>query len=243
MQTTARDSSARTAPSAGSSDSIASCFTRGSFVCPAASVVFWWQKTNVSPASSRSAIRSMRLRRSPGASSVSGASIVSSPTEVASPRRNADSPMNVPRRPCRSSKLGSGRSRPHHFSVTTLKLSPSSRFITSRLHASAARAVRSASGASACGRRTGWRSRKKASVSVTRSSAPPEIRSTASPRQTCESENVSPSTSIPSHDSTSRCASAASRSGSGRPVSHQPPSRRSAGRSAAYANTCSAETS
>ena len=37
----------------------------------------------------------------------------------------------------------------------------------------------------ACGRSSGCRSRKKASVSVTRSSAPPAIRSTASPRQTC----------------------------------------------------------
>ena len=44
-------------------------------------------------------------------------------------------------------------------------------------------------------------------------SAPPEMRSTASPRQTWLSENVSPSTSIPSQDTTSRSASSASRPG------------------------------
>ena len=72
-------------------------------------------------------------------------------------------------------------------------------------------------------------SRKNASVSVTHSLAPPSTRSTASPRQTWESENVSPSTVMPSHASTSRSASSASRSGSGRPVSHQPSARRWAG--------------
>ena len=101
-------------------------------------------------------------------------------------------------------------------------------------HSSAARAVRSASGASACGRNTGWRSRKNASLSVTRSSAPPPATlRTASPRHTWTSEKVRPSIVMPSHASTSRSASAASRSGSGRPVSHQASSRRSAGRSAA----------
>src|SRR5207247_2070855 len=105
-----------------------------------------------------------------------------------------------------------------HFSVITLKRSPSSRRITSRVHSSQARAVRSASGTSGCGRSMGCQARKNASLSVTRSSAPPEIRRTASPRQTSVSENVSPSTSIPSQRSTSPRASSASRSGAGQPV-------------------------
>ena len=115
--------------------------------------------------------------------------------------------------PWRSRNDGTCRGRPNHLSVITLNRSPSSRRITSRVHSSHGRAVRSASGTTACGRRTGYQARKNASLSVTRSSAPPEIRSTASPRQTCVSEKVSPSTSIPSQRSTSRSASSASRSG------------------------------
>ena len=71
-------------------------------MCPAASVAFWWTNTKVSPAARRSSTMSSRRARSASALSDSGASIVSSPTVFASPRRNADSPMNVPRRPCRS---------------------------------------------------------------------------------------------------------------------------------------------
>ena len=103
--------------------------------------------------------------------------------------------------------------------------------------------MRSASGTSGCGRSTGYHARKNESLSVTRSSAPPEMRTIASPRQTCESENVRPSTTIPSHRPTSFSASSASRAGSGRPVNHHAPSRCSAGRSAAYANTSSGLTS
>src|SRR5262249_10176879 len=72
-------------------------------------------------------------------------------------------------------------------------------------------------------RRTAW-------VRVTSPSAPPETRTTASPRHSCASVKRRPSTSSPSHASTSSSASSASRSGSGRPVSHHPSSRRSAGR-------------
>jgi hypothetical protein len=241
MQTIAR--SVGSSLSAASSAAIVSRFTAGSFVCPAASVVFWWQKTNVSPVSRRCRASSTRPRRSPTGSSVSGASTGSSPSAVPSPRRKAESAAKAPVTPCRSRKLGTARGRPNHFSVITSKRSPSSRRSTSRVHSSQARAVPSASGTSAWGRSSGCHARKKASVSVTRSSAPPEMRSTASPRQTCASENVRPSTSIPSQRSTSRSASSASPSGSGRPVSHQPSGRRSAVRSAAYANTCSPLTS
>ena len=54
--------------------------------------------------------------------------------------------MNVPETPCRSANVGASRGRPHHFSVITLKRSPSRRRRTSRVHSSAALAVRSASG-------------------------------------------------------------------------------------------------
>ena len=130
-------------------------FRSGSFVCPAASALFWCANTNVSPASSRSRIDATRPRRSAVGSSVSFASTASSPTARARPRRNADSAMNVPRRPWRSSNVGTCRGRPHHFNVITLKRSPSSRRITSRVHSSAARAVRDASGTSGCGRNSG----------------------------------------------------------------------------------------
>ena len=69
-------------------------------------------------------IRSTRRRRSAAGSSVSGSSIASSPIQRARPRRNADSPTNVPRSPCRCSKVGTGLGRPHHLSVITLKRSP-----------------------------------------------------------------------------------------------------------------------
>ena len=253
-QTIAR-SRPRRPRSTASSDSMTARFTSGSFVCPAASVAFWWTKTKLSPARNRASTSSSRAFRSPGASLDSGAATVSSPIVCASPRRNADSPMNVPCRPCRSRNVGTGFGLPHHFNVITLNTgrpAPARRVLIScsasssivqRVHSSAARAVRSASAVIASGRSTGWRSRKNASVSVTPSSAPPSMRRTASPRHSCASVKNNPSTSSPSHASTSACASAASRSASGRPVSHRPSSRRSAGRSAAYANTCAADTS
>ena len=125
MQTIAR--SVGRSPSAASSAAIVSRLTFGSFVWPAASVVFWWQKTNVSPASSRSRASATRPRRSPTGSSVSGASTASSPSAVPRPRRKAESAANAPATPWRSRKLGTCRGRPNHLSVITLKRSPSSR--------------------------------------------------------------------------------------------------------------------
>ena len=94
--------------------------------------------------------------------------------------------------------------RPNHLSVITLKRSPSSRphhlarpRLARRARCARPRARAAAAAAAGC------QARKNASVSVTRSSAPPAIRRTASPRQTWVSEKVRPSTSIPSQRSTS----------------------------------------
>ena len=173
---------------------------RGSFVWPAASVVFWWQKTNVSPASSRSRASSTRPRRSATGSSVSGASTGSSPSARPSPRRNAESAAKAPVTPCRSRKLGTGRGRPNHLSVITLNRSPSRRRITSRVHSSQALAVRLGfRQRRGCGRSSGCQvAEEGVGVGDPLVARRRRCRSTASPRQTCASENVSPSTSIPS---------------------------------------------
>ena len=218
--------------SSASSASIVACLTRGSFVWPASSVVFWWTKTNVVAGVEPLATARVggagrpRSRRSRAPRSARARSAA----QAAQERRLADE------RPAEAVSLLEERrhrvGRPHHLSVITLKRSPYETGCDHdrRVHSSAARrgplqprARRPAAAAPGC------RSRKNASVSVTRGSAPPETRRTASPRQTCVSENVRPSTSIPSQRSTSAAASSSSSSGSGRPVSH---SRRRAARRA-----------
>ena len=173
----------------------------------------------------------------------------------ARPSRNFESPRKLPCRPWRSRKLGFDRRRPHHLSVITfnggspsearrsLIWCPPSSSIVCRVHVSAARAVSSASGTCGCGFSTGYHSLKKASESVTRSSAPGNTRRIASPRSRCASSNRNPSTSSPSQAATSSAESCSSSPLRGRPVSQSPSSRRSAGRSAAKANTCPASIS
>ena len=100
-------------------------------------------------ASSRARTCSSRRRRSSTGSSVSGSTTGSRPTYAPSPRRKARLADERPPTPCRSRNVGTSGGRPHHLSVITLNCSPSSRRITSRVHSSAARAVRSASGTSA----------------------------------------------------------------------------------------------
>ena len=162
--------------------SMVSRLTRGSLVWPASSGALRWQRTNVAPSSSARRARPMRSRSAAAGSASSGAATNAIPRARARPPRNGDAPTITPSRPWRSPKAGAGRGRPHHFSVTAVSPRPPGAARTvARLHASAARAVAAASGTRATGRITGWRSRKKGSVSVTASWPPPPTRRIPSP--------------------------------------------------------------
>ena len=115
--------------------------------------------------------------------------------------------------------------------------------IVRRVQDSAALAVRSASGTTASGRSTGWRSRKKASVSVMRSSAPPMMRSTASPRRRWLRRNGSRRARVRRTRRRARQHRLRPRRAPRPPVSQSPSSRRSAGRRAANAKTSPGSTS